>query len=124
MKQVLLDTNFIMTCAKQKIDFFEQIPLMGLEILIPEQVVHELKLLSKSRDSAYIREDADLALKLLNRNKFTSIKLRRNNDVDKGIIELAGTDKELIIATLDKELKSKIKNSKMIIKGKKTISII
>jgi rRNA-processing protein FCF1 len=124
MKQVLLDTNFIMTCAKQKIDFFEQIPLMGLEILVPEQVIHELKILSKSKDSAYIREDADLALKLLNRNKFTSIKLRRNNDVDKGIIELAGENKDLIIATLDKELKSQIKNQKMVIKGTKTIGLI
>ena len=123
MKQVLLDTNFIMSCARQKIDFFEQIPLMGLEILIPKQVIHELKILSKSKDGAYIREDADLAMKLLNRNKFTLMKLRRN-DVDRGIEELAGEDKDLIIATLDKELKSKIKNSKMIIKGKKTIGII
>ena len=123
MQQVLLDTNFIMSCARQKIDFFEQIPLMGLEILIPKQVIHELKNLSKSKDSAYIREDADLALKLLNRNKFTLMKLRRN-DVDRGIIELAEENKDLIIATLDKELKSKIKNQKMIIKGRKTLEII
>lgn len=97
---------------------------MGLEILIPEEVVHELKILSKAKESLYTREDADLAMKLLNRNKFTSIKLRRNNDVDKGIIEMAGGDKDLIIATLDKELKSKIKNRKMIIKGTKTLAII
>lgn len=123
MKQVLLDTNFIMSCARQKIDFFEQIPLMGMEILIPKQVFDELKLLSKSRESAFIREDADLALKLLNRNKFTLMKLRRNN-VDKGIEELAEENKDLIIATLDKELKEKIKNQKMVIKGRKNLEII
>lgn len=123
MKQVLLDTNFIMSCARQKIDFFEQIPLMGMEILIPKQVFDELKKLSKSRESAFIRENADLALKLLNRNKFTLMKLRRNN-VDKGIIELAEENKDLVIATLDKDLKAQIKNQKMIIKGKKTLGII
>lgn len=123
MKKVLLDTNFIISCARQRIDFFEQIPLMGLEILIPEQVVRELKLLSKSRDGALVREGADLALKLLNRNKFTSVKLRRN-DVDKGIIELAEKEPELIIATLDKELKEKVKNQKMIIVGRKKLGII
>jgi len=124
MQQVLLDTNFIMSCARQKIDFFEQIPLMGMEILIPKQVIEELDGLSKSRENAHIREAADLALKLLNRNKFTSIKLRRNNDVDRGIIEFAEDNKDVIIATLDKELKEKIRNKKMIIKGKKTIGLI
>ena len=39
---------------------------MGLEILIPRQVFNEIKKLSKSREGANIREEADLALKLLN----------------------------------------------------------
>ena len=123
MKRVLLDTNFIISCAKQRIDFFHEIPLMGLEIIIPKQVFDELKLLSKSKEGALIREGADLALKLLNRNKFTSVKLKRN-DVDKGIIEMAESDSDLIIATLDKEIKDEIKNRKMIIKGKKNLEII
>ena len=123
MKQVLLDTNFIISCARQRIDFFEQIPLMGMEILIPKQVIDEIKLLSKSRDGALVREGGDLAMKLLNRNKFTLMKLRRN-DVDKGIIELGEDDPDLIIATLDKKLKEQIKNHKMIIVGRKKLGII
>ncbi|MFZ1971114.1 MAG: PIN domain-containing protein [Candidatus Nanoarchaeia archaeon] len=123
MRQVLLDTNFIISCVRQKIDFFEEIPLMGLEILIPKQVFDEIKKLSKSRESASIREEADLALKLLNRSKFKLIKLDYNY-VDKGIIKIAGEDKDLIIATLDKELKEKIQNHKLIIRGIKTLEII
>jgi rRNA-processing protein FCF1 len=123
MKQVLLDTNFIISCARQKIDFFEEIPGMGLEILIPKQVFDEIKKLSKSRKSALVREEADLALKILNKNKFTLIKLRRN-DVDKAIKEFADENKSVIIATLDKELKDKIQNQKMIIRGVKTLEII
>ncbi len=116
MKQVLLDTNFIISCARQKIDFFHEIPLMGFEILIPRQVFDEIEKLSKSRKSATLREEADLALKIMNRNKFTIIKLRRN-DVDRAIIEFANDNRDVIIATLDKELQNKIKNQKMIIRG-------
>jgi uncharacterized protein len=123
MKQVLLDTNFIISCARQKIDFFHEIPLMGLEILIPRQVFDEIEKLSKSRNSATLREESDLALKIMNRNKFTIIKLRRN-DVDRAIIEFANDNKDIIIATLDKELQNKIKNQKMIIKGLKTLEIV
>ena len=50
MKQVLLDTNFILTCVKQKIDFFEEIYLMGIEILIPEKVIEEIKKLKKEAE--------------------------------------------------------------------------
>ena len=116
MKQVLLDTNFIISCARQKIDFFHEIPLMGFEILIPRQVFDEIEKLSKSSKSATLREEADLALKIMNRNKFTIIKLRRN-DVDRAIIEFANDNRDVIIATLDKELQNKIKNQKMIIRG-------
>ncbi len=123
MKQVLLDTNFILSCARQKIDFFHEIPMMGIEVLIPRQVIDEIKLLSKSKESAIIREEADLAMKLLNRNKFTLVKLRRKN-ADRGIIEFANDNKDAIIATLDKDLQNKIKNQKMIIKGLKTLEII
>ena len=37
MKQALLDTNFILSCIRKKIDFFEEIRLMGIKIIIPEE---------------------------------------------------------------------------------------
>jgi rRNA-processing protein FCF1 len=48
----------------------------------------------------------------------------RRNDVDRAIEEFAGENKDVIIATLDKELKDKIQNSKMVIKNLKTLEII
>ncbi|MCL5730067.1 MAG: PIN domain-containing protein [Candidatus Pacearchaeota archaeon] len=121
MKQVLLDTNFILTCLRQKIDFFEEIPLMGMEIIIPRQVVNEIKKLEDSREGA-VREEASLSMKLLNRNKFTSVKLRRNN-VDRGIIEFAAENPDVIIATLDKEIKDNVRNQKMVIRNMKRLEI-
>ena len=49
MKYAILDTNFILTCVKQKIDFFEDIKLMGFQIVIPKQVINEIEKIPKSK---------------------------------------------------------------------------
>jgi len=112
MKSALLDTNFIITCIKQKIDFFEELRFMGFEIIIPDRVIDELKKLKQT-----------LALKLLEKNNFKKIILI-GRDVDNSIINYAKKNPEIIIATLDKELSNKLKNRKIIIRGKKKLEII
>mgnify|MGYP001599899400 CR=1 FL=1 len=47
MKHAILDTNFILTCAKQKIDFADEIPMMGYKIVVPTQVLDEIERLVK-----------------------------------------------------------------------------
>lgn len=110
MKQALLDTSFILTCIKQKIDFFEE--LMEYQIIIPIQVIKELKGLN-----------AKLALKLVSKHKFKKIDLKMKN-VDGGIKKFAEKDKNIIVATLDKELQKNIINKKLIIRGKKRLEIV
>jgi rRNA-processing protein FCF1 len=112
MKQVILDTSFIMSCIRAKIDFFEEIRFMGMEILIPEEVIGELK-----------KKKAETALKLLEKSEFKKIKLETKN-VDKGIIDYAKETPELVVATLDKKIKISVKNSKLIIRNKKKLEII
>ena len=123
MKQAILDTNFILTCIKQKIDFFRDIPNMGVQILIPRQVIEEVKRVSNSTKKLKFRDDAKLAQVILEKNKFTQIDIR-GKYVDKGLINYAKDHPRLIVATLDKEIKSKIVNSKLIIRGKKKLEII
>lgn len=114
MKQVLLDTNFILTCMKQKIDFFEEIPVMGIKIIIPQSVFDELEKLKKNS-----------ALKLLEQEKGNFVKLfLSGKNVDNSIIKYAKENPEIIIATLDKGIKDKIKNKKLIIRDKKQLEII
>lgn len=123
MKKVLLDTNFILTCIKQKIDFFEEIKLMGIQILIPKQVINEIKKITNSKKKLHFREDANLALKFLEKNSFKEIDIK-NRNVDKGLINFAKENKDAIVATLDREIKNKIQNPKLVIRGKKRLEIL
>ncbi len=115
MKSVFLDTNFILTCVKQKIDFFEEIFLMGIKIIIPKQVISEIKNLKD--------KNSELSLRILQENKFEEIDLGKG-EVDKRIIKFAKENPNVIVATLDREIKKKIRNKKLIIRGKKKLEII
>ena len=127
MKKIILDTNFILTCVKQKIDFFEEIKFMGMEILIPKQVINELKKVANSKKKLHFRKDAELSLKLLEKekNSFKKIDLLKyGKNTDKRLNNFAEKNKNIIVATLDRELKNKIKNPKLVIREKKKLEII
>lgn len=111
---LLLDTNFIITCIKQKIDFFEEIPLMGIKILLPKQVINELKKLNT--------QYSKLALKLIEKSNPKIIDIGKGH-VDKKILKYVKENPKTIVATLDKELKSKLK-SKMVIRERKRLDIV
>ena len=112
MKSALLDTNFILICIKQKIDFFEELYLWGYQIIIPDKVIDELKKLKQTS-----------ALKLLEKNNFKEIILTGKN-TDNSIINYENKNPDILIATLDKQLSDKLKNGKIIIRGKKKLEII
>ena len=122
MKQVILDTNFILTCVKQKIDFFREIPERGWEILIPIQVIEEIKRVANSTKKMKFRDDAKLAQVILEKNSFQEIDIK-GKYADKGIIKYAEQHPQLIVATLDKEIKNKLNNSKLVIRGKKKLEL-
>jgi rRNA-processing protein FCF1 len=117
MKHVVLDTNFILTCIRQKIDFFEELQLLGLSIAIPKEVLQELKDISRSKD------EAKIALSLLEKSSYKKVNIGSRN-VDEGIIRYANLNKEIAVATLDREMKNRIKNPKITIRNKKKLEIV
>ncbi len=123
MGNVLLDTNFILSCVTQKIEFFEQIESMGHKIIIPEEVIGEIKFISVSKKAMRFRNAAKLSLMILENEEFIKIRLR-TKDVDKGIKKLAEQDDKLIIATLDRAIKKSNKNKNLVIRNKKKLEII
>jgi len=85
---------------------------MGIQIIIPEEVIAELEKLKKNS-----------SLMLLEKSKFKTISLKGKN-VDNAIIKYAKENPEIIIATLDKGIKTKIKNKKMVIRDRTKLEII
>lgn len=112
MNKILLDTNFIITCVKNKVDFYEELYMGGYDIIIPDEVLIELKNLGNKA-----------ILDFLSKKKFKKIKLNSKN-VDNGIVNYAKENPEITIATLDREMKAKIRNPKMVIRSRKKLEIV
>jgi rRNA-processing protein FCF1 len=122
MKYAVLDTNFILSCIRKKMDFFELIPQMGMKIIIPLQVMDEIRKISRQGKGKF-KDEAKIALMLMERNRFNRIDLYTKN-VDNGLIKLAEKNKNYIIATLDRQIKNRTKNSVLVIRGEKELEII
>ncbi|MBS3074662.1 hypothetical protein J4447_04415 [Candidatus Pacearchaeota archaeon] len=125
MNIIILDTNFIITCAKQKIYFEEEIKelIPTAEIVVPLQVKNELRRITEGRTGANYndRRNAELALRLI--SKFREIKLK-GKYVDNGIVEHCGrnTDSKsdkIFVATIDARLARKVKSIANVIKIRK-----
>ncbi len=126
--KILLDTNFILTCTKQKIDFeytanelFDE----PIEWILPQDVLNELGYLKDKKGiKRPDRDAAKLSFNLLQNLKPKIINLPgKNPNIDIKIVNYL-INKKIILATLDKNLKSRIKNQILTIRGKKSLEIL
>ena len=131
MKTIILDTSFILSCTKQKIDFFDYLKSEGYTILIPKQVLTELEKISlPDMKKASDQEAAALSLRIIMNNIFDKIDLNtalsplKRKSVDELIIDYANKNPSIILATLDREMQRKVKNKKLIIRGKNQLELI
>ena len=97
--KIILDTDFIITCLKNKIDILEQFKNLNLshKVYIIDQTINELK--NKPLEK--------LALKFI--KNLNIIKTKKDNIVDNLILK----QKNIIVATQDKDLKEKLKKAKI-----------
>ncbi|MBI5804383.1 hypothetical protein HY450_04005 [Candidatus Pacearchaeota archaeon] len=120
--EVLLDTNFIISCIIKKIDYMNQLEEEGFRIKVPREVLQEMKgLLKENKTSHKEREAINLALEVLNSKKIKKMKLGGKN-VDDGLIKRGREG--FYIATLDREIKNKIKNKVVISSAKRMICVV
>jgi rRNA-processing protein FCF1 len=108
--KIILDTNFLIYCAKNKLDYVEEISSLikeGFELVVPLQVVNELAKLKNDKFKKVSGKDkqaANLALQLLDFNKIKKINAQ-GKTVDEAIINLSHENKKNIVATLDREMR-------------------
>lgn len=117
--KIILDANFLVYCAKQKIDYLE---LARKELVVLSPVVKELRKLAGKARKVRDREAAKVALQILKENiKRKKVKLlKKEGGADKAIINAVKTGDA--VATMDRELKRGLKGKARILsirKGKK-----
>ena len=105
MVKYLLDTNFLMYCIKEKIDFLEE--LGEGNIIVPRNVVLELERIKKEDKNKY-SYIASIALKIISDVK--RINLGKGH-VDNLIISFVKKNDDIIVGTMDKRLQKMIKKN-------------
>lgn len=121
--KVLLDTNFMIDCIKQKVDFVEQLNEMELEIAVPREVILELEKISRNtKNKLKDRETARVAKDLIEREGFELVELGERY-VDRGLVKFVKKNPDYVVATLDLRLIGKIGNA-ITLKGKSKIDFI
>jgi rRNA-processing protein FCF1 len=125
--EILTDTNFIITCVKEKIDFrtfadenFDE----KIEWIVPRQVILELeKIRDRKGEKKIDRICASVGLNIIENENFKIIELEKNPNVDIAIKKYI-EGKNIVLATLDKDLKKRITNRILTIRSKKALELI
>jgi len=125
--KIIIDTNFILSCVKQKIDLLSQLDELFpfSEIVVPFSVIDELKNLRKSRRiKIKEREAADVSLQLIIKKKPKLENLGDN--VDNSIVDYALKNKDIVVASLDRGIINRLKNKvKLVtIRNKKRVALV
>ena len=121
--EVILDTNFLIYCAKEKLDYVEELRDLineNYELVVPGQVIEELERLKIKAKKGKDKDASDLALKILKNNKIKKIN-PAGKSVDDAIVNLAKKDKKNIVCTLDREMRWNLGRVILISRGKKLI---
>jgi len=122
--KIILDTNFLIYCAKEKLDYVEELSNMfnePYELVVPFQVLKELKKLRDDKIKKVSGKDKDaanLALQLVEANALKKIRIQ-GKTVDQSIINLAKQNPKNIVCTLDKEMRKILNRVILINRGKK-----
>ncbi len=126
--KILIDTNFILTCMKQKIDFpnlADEIFDEKIEWIVPQDVLNELGILKDKKGMKVAdKKAAEISFEILKKIDTKVVELEgKNPNVDIKIVNYI-MGKKIILATLDRNLKERVKNKILTIRGKKMLEII
>lgn len=122
--KIIFDTNFLIYCAKNKLDYADEIQSMINEnyaLVVPLQVINELKKLRDDKLKKVSGKDkaaASLALQLLDHYNVERVETT-GKSVDEAIINLANSDKKNIVCTLDREMRHTLPRVILVNKFKK-----
>ncbi len=125
MKTILLDTNFLVECARNKIDIQTELTRIldfSFEVAILDRTMDEIDdIVARGKKEG---QAAKLARTILMTKRVTVIPTEGGH-TDKLLVQMA--DENHIVATMDKALKQQLKKKKqdvVIIRGKNRLGIV
>ena len=121
--KIILDTNFLIYCAKEKLDYNEELSNLlneNYELVVPEQVIEELERLKIKTKKGKDKTACDLALQLLQKNNIKKVSPIGKN-VDQAIINLSKENNKNIVCTLDREMRKILGRVILLNKNKRLI---
>jgi rRNA-processing protein FCF1 len=119
--EVLLDSSFIISCIRKRIDFLSQLEEQGFRVKVPREVMQEMKDLKlKSKTSHDDRVAINAALNILGQKKIKKMKIGGKN-VDEGLIDQG--KKGYYIATLDRRIKLSVPRKIVLFSAKGSVGV-
>jgi rRNA-processing protein FCF1 len=119
--EVILDSSFIVSAMLARIDFLTELKKSGFKVVVPREVVQELKDLKfRKGQSREVRAAIDAAIEIFDSNKVKKIGFGAGK-VDDKLIEKGKAG--AYIATLDKGIQREVPNRVVILSANKSIRI-
>ena len=119
--QVILDSSFIISCVRDRIDFLTQLAEQGFTPVVPTEILQEMKDLRISNRSS--REDRlaiAVALEMIEKSKVKKTTLGTGR-VDDFLIKRG--QEGIFIATLDNGIKKRIPKKIVIFKAQNRVGV-
>ncbi len=119
--QVLLDSSFIISCVRDRIDFLVQLAEQGFTPVVAREVLQEIKdLRNRNGTSREDRLAVDVALEMIEKGKVKKTSFGAGK-VDDYLIGRGKTG--IYIATLDREIKKKVPNRVVIFSAQGRVGV-
>ncbi|MEK6908828.1 MAG: hypothetical protein AABX23_02125 [Nanoarchaeota archaeon] len=119
--QVLLDSSFIISCVRDRIDFLSQLHEQGFTPVVPREVLQEMKdLRISNRSSRDDRLAIDVAFELFEKAKIKKTTLGEGK-IDDFLIKRG--QEGIFIATLDNGIKKKVPKRIVIFKAQNRVGV-
>ena len=119
--EAILDSSFIISCVRKRIDFLEELKNMGFTAVVPREVFQEIKdLRSRNKSSREDRTAIDIAMEMIEKGKVKKVGLGEMR-VDDALIKKG--KEGIYIATLDRAIKRAVPNKIVILDAKNSLGI-
>lgn len=119
--EAMLDSSFIVSCMLARIDFLSELEEKGFKVVVPREVIQELKDLKLKKGQSHdVRVAIDAVIDMFEQRKIKKVGFGTGR-VDNELIRKG--KQGIYIGTLDKAILREVPNKIVILSAKKGIGV-